>query len=286
LIHIVVNVSVFVVVCAWSCRGIIRSRSPPDRSLHQPEIVLRPSPISLHIPHPSRFAHPIASPHRIYHNNNPTLVVADMSHQRHYSEGTAYDLSVPLASPSHHSAGPSRTPVTTPAQPHPQSQSHSYPHPHSSHRDPLSHPHPHSQQQSHQSHQSHPYAQPAMAASQALRKSPTSSAQDSRGQTASPALDQSAGPVIRRVGGKANVSSACGPCKRAHLACDVGRPCKRCINMGKEDQCEDVPVSDSDKIHARNSIHLNRLRSRTKSRIGHDRRAKSMLYRACSSARP
>ncbi|TYJ53250.1 hypothetical protein B9479_006117 [Cryptococcus floricola] len=46
---------------------------------------------------------------------------------------------------------------------------------------------------------------------------------------------------IKRVGGKANVSSACGPCKRAHLACDVGRPCKRCINMGKQDQCEDVP---------------------------------------------
>jgi hypothetical protein len=45
------------------------------------------------------------------------------------------------------------------------------------------------------------------------------------------------------VGGKANVSSACGPCKRAHLACDVARPCKRCVNMGKEDQCEDVPVS-------------------------------------------
>lgn len=50
-------------------------------------------------------------------------------------------------------------------------------------------------------------------------------------------------PVIKRVGGKANVSSACGPCKRAHLACDVARPCKRCVNMNKEDQCEDVPVS-------------------------------------------
>lgn len=58
--------------------------------------------------------------------------------------------------------------------------------------------------------------------------------------TASPSLD---GPPIKRVGGKANVSSACGPCKRAHLACDIGRPCKRCINMGKQDQCEDVPVS-------------------------------------------
>lgn len=39
------------------------------------------------------------------------------------------------------------------------------------------------------------------------------------------------------------MSSACGPCKRAHLACDVARPCKRCVNMNKEDRCEDVPVS-------------------------------------------
>ncbi|WVQ67023.1 uncharacterized protein L199_005216 [Kwoniella botswanensis] len=56
--------------------------------------------------------------------------------------------------------------------------------------------------------------------------------------TASPGQETS---TIKRVGGKANVSSACGPCKRAHLACDVARPCKRCVNMGKEDQCEDVP---------------------------------------------
>ena len=48
--------------------------------------------------------------------------------------------------------------------------------------------------------------------------------------------------AVKRIGGKANVSSACGPCKKAHLACDVQRPCKRCTNMGKEDQCEDVPV--------------------------------------------
>ncbi|WWC91685.1 uncharacterized protein L201_006631 [Kwoniella dendrophila CBS 6074] len=68
------------------------------------------------------------------------------------------------------------------------------------------------------------------------RKSPTPMS-DQRG-TASPGQETT---MIKRVGGKANVSSACGPCKRAHLACDVARPCKRCVNMGKEDQCEDVP---------------------------------------------
>lgn len=49
--------------------------------------------------------------------------------------------------------------------------------------------------------------------------------------------------TIKRIGGKANVSAACGPCKRAHLACDVNRPCRRCANMGKDGMCEDVPVS-------------------------------------------
>lgn len=63
-------------------------------------------------------------------------------------------------------------------------------------------------------------------------------------------VEQPIGPVIRRVDGKANVTSACGPCKRAHLACDVGRPCKRCTNMCKEDRCEDIPVSSSDDVFA------------------------------------
>ncbi|KAK4685421.1 hypothetical protein P7C73_g4733, partial [Tremellales sp. Uapishka_1] len=61
--------------------------------------------------------------------------------------------------------------------------------------------------------------------------------------TASPSGSdkQNSSSAGKRVGGKANVSAACGPCKRAHLACDIARPCKRCVNMGKEDQCEDVP---------------------------------------------
>ncbi|TKY86507.1 hypothetical protein EX895_004656 [Sporisorium graminicola] len=39
---------------------------------------------------------------------------------------------------------------------------------------------------------------------------------------------------------KAHVPSACLNCKRAHLACDVGRPCRRCVNLGKSDTCIDV----------------------------------------------
>lgn len=87
---------------------------------------------------------------------------------------------------------------------------------------------PDSQGYSEHQYESHPVG--ALQLSQQSRDTPT----------ASPSLE---GASIKRVGGKANVSSACGPCKRAHLACDIGRPCKRCINMGKQDQCEDVPVS-------------------------------------------
>jgi len=32
---------------------------------------------------------------------------------------------------------------------------------------------------------------------------------------------------------------ACTNCKSAHAACDAGRPCKRCIMLGKEDSCVD-----------------------------------------------
>ena len=72
----------------------------------------------------------------------------------------------------------------------------------------------------------------------------------------------------RRTGGKPNVASACGPCKRAHLACDIERPCKRCVHMNKEDKCEDVPVrltllataADSFRaIEVRLIYHLTRL---------------------------
>lgn len=33
---------------------------------------------------------------------------------------------------------------------------------------------------------------------------------------------------------KAHVASACVNCKRAHLSCDVNRPCARCIASGKQ----------------------------------------------------
>ncbi|KAN0064654.1 hypothetical protein ACQY0O_002284 [Thecaphora frezii] len=46
-------------------------------------------------------------------------------------------------------------------------------------------------------------------------------------------------PATRKMA-KAHVPSACLNCKRAHLACDVGRPCRRCVNLGKSDTCIDV----------------------------------------------
>ncbi|KAF2145445.1 uncharacterized protein K452DRAFT_283797 [Aplosporella prunicola CBS 121167] len=39
---------------------------------------------------------------------------------------------------------------------------------------------------------------------------------------------------------KAHVASACVNCKKAHLSCDVQRPCTRCVASGKETTCYDV----------------------------------------------
>ncbi|KIY01753.1 uncharacterized protein Z520_01891 [Fonsecaea multimorphosa CBS 102226] len=39
---------------------------------------------------------------------------------------------------------------------------------------------------------------------------------------------------------KAHVASACVNCKKKHLRCDSSRPCRRCVQSGKEDSCVDV----------------------------------------------
>ncbi|KAJ9613395.1 hypothetical protein H2200_003337 [Cladophialophora chaetospira] len=39
---------------------------------------------------------------------------------------------------------------------------------------------------------------------------------------------------------KAHVASACVNCKKKHLRCDSSRPCRRCVQSGKEDSCHDV----------------------------------------------
>ncbi|KAJ9476318.1 hypothetical protein PHBOTO_006393 [Pseudozyma hubeiensis] len=54
----------------------------------------------------------------------------------------------------------------------------------------------------------------------------------------SPGIDEPSQAARKQA--KAHVPSACLNCKRAHLACDVGRPCRRCINLGKSDTCIDV----------------------------------------------
>ncbi|KAL7316584.1 hypothetical protein PS15m_005667 [Mucor circinelloides] len=39
---------------------------------------------------------------------------------------------------------------------------------------------------------------------------------------------------------KVHVSAACVNCKKAHLACDVSRPCNRCVTTDKADTCRDI----------------------------------------------
>ncbi|ORX52691.1 hypothetical protein DM01DRAFT_1383872 [Hesseltinella vesiculosa] len=52
-----------------------------------------------------------------------------------------------------------------------------------------------------------------------------------------------------------NVASACVNCRKAHLACDVGRPCRRCVSLNKADSCEDVKHKKRGrpKLNPRNS---------------------------------
>ncbi|KAI7879470.1 hypothetical protein K492DRAFT_208247 [Lichtheimia hyalospora FSU 10163] len=39
---------------------------------------------------------------------------------------------------------------------------------------------------------------------------------------------------------KPHVQRACINCRRAHLACDTERPCRRCVSLGKQDGCYDI----------------------------------------------
>ncbi|CAG8720733.1 25928_t:CDS:2, partial [Dentiscutata erythropus] len=51
--------------------------------------------------------------------------------------------------------------------------------------------------------------------------------------------DDNGSAVMKRTN-KTHVPSACVNCKRAHLACDVSRPCKRCVALNKVDTCIDI----------------------------------------------
>ncbi|EPQ29474.1 uncharacterized protein PFL1_03229 [Pseudozyma flocculosa PF-1] len=70
--------------------------------------------------------------------------------------------------------------------------------------------------------------------------SPLDSAMAASSSASSIGRDAMAAAGATRKMAKAHVPSACLNCKRAHLACDVGRPCRRCINLGKSDTCIDV----------------------------------------------
>ena len=70
-----------------------------------------------------------------------------------------------------------------------------------------------------------------------------SSTQHHQQEPLDPDDDPGAPVAFDKAASKPSVAAACGPCKRAHLACDIARPCNRCIKLGKKDICEDVPVS-------------------------------------------
>ncbi|KAJ8108519.1 hypothetical protein OPT61_g8119 [Boeremia exigua] len=57
---------------------------------------------------------------------------------------------------------------------------------------------------------------------------------------------------------KAHVASACVNCKKAHLSCDVQRPCGRCVASGKQDTCKDVLHKKRGRPRLRDDRDFNR----------------------------
>ncbi|KAL7310741.1 hypothetical protein PS15m_010205 [Mucor circinelloides] len=52
---------------------------------------------------------------------------------------------------------------------------------------------------------------------------------------------ESTAPIAKKKPTKTtHVPTACINCKKAHLACDLSRPCKRCSTLGKSDSCIDI----------------------------------------------
>ncbi|KAF9902883.1 hypothetical protein EC991_004395 [Linnemannia zychae] len=73
-----------------------------------------------------------------------------------------------------------------------------------------------------------------------MRPHPSSSSALADPSAMSAAVPLHPHPVPRVKSTKAHVPSACINCKKAHLACDLSRPCKRCVSVGKDDTCRDV----------------------------------------------
>ncbi|KAF0496997.1 Zn2-C6 fungal-specific transcription factor [Gigaspora margarita] len=93
-----------------------------------------------------------------------------------------------------------------------------------------------------QSSCSTPYSSPSsrirtVADSDSTKQSGTSSTM--RLANTSLGTDDNGSAVMKRTN-KTHVPSACVNCKRAHLACDVSRPCKRCVALNKVDTCIDI----------------------------------------------
>lgn len=55
---------------------------------------------------------------------------------------------------------------------------------------------------------------------------------------------------------KARVTWPCVNCKKAHLCCDVQRPCGRCVASGKQETCKDVQLEAYRALRSRRRIPL------------------------------
>ncbi|KAI9301720.1 hypothetical protein BJ944DRAFT_271048 [Cunninghamella echinulata] len=60
----------------------------------------------------------------------------------------------------------------------------------------------------------------------------------------------------RKKSNRPHVRTACVNCKKAHLACDAERPCKRCISVGKTDSCYDIQHKKRGRPKIRDKLAL------------------------------
>jgi hypothetical protein len=79
--------------------------------------------------------------------------------------------------------------------------------------------------------QSYPYPYPSPRTPSYLGAGPHAGLQAQPGTMIAPPPGRSTKPARRT---KAHVASACVNCKKAHLSCDIQRPCGRCVASGKQ----------------------------------------------------
>lgn len=114
-----------------------------------------------------------------------------------------------------------------------------YPIPYDHHHHPQQQQHHHLQQQ-HQHHHHHHQQQQAYLFNHNGPMPTLSTSSSSSSSLSSTTAANSYGNSSENRGAQVYVRKACVSCKQSHVACDVQRPCARCVRLNKADTCVDA----------------------------------------------